>query len=687
MFTEDFVIDNAKITLEAGHWAPQALGAVVARHQKTVILAAVVAKPSTAQTDFLQLTVDYRERTSAVGRIPGGFGRREGRASEREVLTSRLIDRTIRGRCPEGLQAEIHLSVTVFSADRGTDLEGLAITAAGAAMTLSGLPMHGPVVGLSMSAGKGKLHTFVAAPKAERHDHGLVAAFSRDGLLMLEGGGTPISDLELMLLLNRGAAAVEPAFDAIERLAAKAGRSGHWTVTPVATEAQLEAWAERHGGDIRAALSHADTPTRKQALSSLKADALAVEGGPSAMQWSALVKHMITKGTRSGQRIGGRGAHEVRALGASVGQLPACHGDALFTRGETQVLASATLGGAREGLARDGVQHGGHTPFFLHYNFPDYAVGEVRLGRGAPNRRETGHGALAARALRSQLPGDAFPMAVRVVADVLSANGSSSMATVCAGSLALMDAGVPLTAPVAGVTVGFFGDIEDYTLVTDLLGEEDSAGQMDLKVAGTTDGVTALQLDHELNGLPVEIFMEALAAAQTGRVQILEAMGAALAASRTTTKSHGPAFAHIALSAEQAAQLNAQGQRQLETIRSQTKCQIQLLTEPTAAWIVAKDHDGLNKAIEGLTPRPALEQGKVYEARVKSMRPFGAIVEVDGHEGLVHISELAEPRPAEATDVVNVGDACPIMVIGHDDRGRPRLSRKAALAASVPQDD
>lgn len=674
MFTVDFKLDSARITLESGALAGRALGAVVARHQRSVVLASVVATPRDEASDFLHLTVDYRERSAAVGRIPGGFGKREGRPGEREILTSRLIDRAMRARMPQDLLAEIHLQIIVLSADRGTDLEGLALIAAGAALSLSGLPFGGPVVGLRMSAGGGKLHTFVSATKAAQHDHQLIAAYGPEGLLMLEGGGAPTSELELMLLLNRGAAAVEPAFEAIEQLKAMAGRQGDWARAGGVTEADLDPLRQQHGAQIEAALMGESALARSQALQAMRRDL--GEGAPSGRLWRALIKDTLRAMIQRGIRPEGRALDGLREISAQIGMLPACHGDGLFTRGETQVLATATLGGPREGLQKDGVQHQGHSPFFLHYNFPDFAVGEARSQRGSPGRREIGHGALAARALQPLLPSsDTFPFTVRVVADVLSANGSSSMASVCAGSLALMDAGVPLRAPVAGVSVGLVGGVEG-ALLLDLLGEEDGAGEMDLKIAGPADGITALQMDHHLPGLPIDRFMEALELARQGRLQILEAMSGAIDAARDRTKPQAPAYGRVQIAEGQPTLLS--DRNRLDNLQGQTKSQI--TAYPGGAWITAKDHDGLAAAMAGLVPPPALEVGQIYQAEVISLRPFGAIVKLEEREGLVHISELADPQPGEAGEIVQVGDPCPVKVIGVDGKGRPRLSRKAALA-------
>lgn len=686
MFTEDFQIGDAKISLETGALARQALGAVVARHRKTVMLATVVARPITTHPGFLPLTVDYRERAAAAGRIPGGFGRREGRPSEREILTSRLIDRALRPRFQLGLLAEIQLQVTVLSADLRTDLEGLALTAASAAVSLSGLPVDGPVVGLRLSSGAGGLHTFISARDAEQHDHDVVAAFGREGLQMLEGGGAPISELELMLLLDMGAAEAAPALDALERLASAAGRVGEWAHVPAPVQAQLAVWNTSFGAELQTILEHEDGPIRGADLAALKARSMANHADLDELGWNHLLKATLRAMARAGRRFGERALDAIRPFSATVDTLPGVHGDGLFTRGHTQVLASATIGSQREGLMADGLQGHGHNHFFLHYNFPGFAVGDPRNNRAAPNRREMGHGALAARALKAQLPPiERFPHAVRVVADVLESDGSSSMATVCAGSLALMDAGVPISQPVAGISIGLVrtpgSDHGDYTLLTDITADEDGAGEMDLKIAGTADGITALQLDLKLSGLPMDVLREALGVGQSVRAQLLTEMSKALASPREQTRGSAPAFAHVKVSPEALEALSTQGQKRIQGIQSRTQARIELHEGRSEVWIFGKHRQSLNDTLKALRqpPKASLSVGETYLAKVTSMRPFGAIVRIDDFEGLVHVSELAEPRPADPTDVVNVGDAFLVKVIGLDDKGRPRLSRRAAL--------
>ena len=688
---ETLTLGNAQITLETGELARQAHGAVAVRHGRSMLLATVVAGPELAHGgDFLPLTVEYRERMSAGGRIPGGYPRREGRGGDHEILTSRLVDRALRPLFPAGLARELQVMITVFSADPESDLESLAILAAGAAVHVSSVPFAGPVAGARVAlASSGAVHPL---PNRKQRDHAeidAIVAVDRRGLVMLEGVAAQATAERVVATLDAAAAALAPALDALDRLRAAAGREKALSTAPATldTAALASRLAEAAGAALDAAWILADKPARKHAVAAALAagrERLAAAGHPlSDAECDAAFKALARRRTAAGARLGGRGLRDVRDRSASVGLLPAAHGSALFTRGDTQALVTATLGSAEDARELETVLGKRSETFMLHYNFPPFAVGEVQGLRG-PGRREIGHGALAQRAVAQVLPKkDELPWVVRVVSDILESDGSSSMASVCGATLALFDAGVPLTAPVAGVAMGLVHEDGAYAVLTDISGDEDALGDMDFKVAGTRKGVTALQLDNKLGAIPREVLAAALAQAEEGLAAMLDTLEATLPAARPTPPAHAPQVATVNVPNAAIGRLIGPGGRKVQELQTQTRTRIDIRDDGRVR-IFAKSAADLAKGLERVRAETlVLEVGAVYDAEVVSLKEYGAFVRIGPHEGLVHISEVAAGRVERVEDVLKVGEALRVRVQGADERGRLTLSRRAALEADA----
>ena len=688
--TESVRIGRAEISLETGKIARQAGGAVVVCHGASFVLGTVVgARRPSPGLDFFPLTVEYREKMAGGGRIPGGFFRREGRISEREILTSRLIDRSIRPLFPKGFRSETQVLVTVFSADANSDLESLGILAATAAVHLSDLPFEGPVAGLRWVR-RGK--RFLPMPEqADRDgaDIDFVISASRNGLVMLEGAAKRISNIDMLEALDAASETLEPVLDAIDRLRTKAGRPKR--SMPSGSDGlldQVRRCAENH---IVEALAIDRKEDRQAALRDAQEAALAALGndhldppGPLADAYGQVVRGLAREQILAGGRIDGRGRRDVRPIFCEVGLLERAHGSALFTRGETQALVTTTLGTLREAQDTESVFGMKRERFLLHYNFPPYSVGEARPARG-PGRREIGHGNLARRALAAVIPSaDRYAYTVRVESDITESNGSSSMATVCGGCLALMDAGVPIEAPVAGIAMGLVCDGERVAILSDILGDEDHLGDMDFKIAGTDDGITALQLDNKLGSLPRDVLAAALEQAQEGRRHILDAMRQTLAAPRDQVAPHAPQFARLQVNPTRIRALIGKGGRTIQEIQASTKTRIEVNSDTGDVAIYGQDQAGTRLArrrVRDLTLE--LRRDGLYLARVVGLRAHGAIVRISDHEGLVHISELAAQRIESVAAAVHEGEEILIRVLGADERGRLRLSRKAALGESA----
>lgn len=682
--TETLTLGTTELTFETGELARQAHGALVVRHGASMVLATVVAGPDAAPGPFLPLTVDYRERMSAAGRIPGGYLRREARMSDHEVLTSRLIDRALRPRFARGLSAEVQVAITVFGADPQSDLESLAILAACGALHLSDVPFDGPIAGLRVCTGKGgDARLFVSAKSRAKVDLDLVVCADRDGVVMLEGRAHEASRDALLAAIARAADAVTPALDAFDRLRAAVGRpkrvvpaadgdgDGDGALLDAALPALNAAW---DAWDPSAAHSRRDA--LEAALAEVAPDASSADRG-------RVLREVVRARAAMGQRLDGRTLAEVRPISATAGYLAATHGSALFTRGRTQALVSTTLGASDDGREHETVFGKRSERFMLHYNFPAWAVGEARAARG-PGRRELGHGALARAALLPVLPPrDELPWAIRVLSDVLESDGSSSMATVSGASLSLFDAGVPLRAAVGGVAMGMIateGATDGATVVlTDLTGDEDALGDMDLKLAGTRAGFNALQLDNKRGAIPADALAQALDQGRAALDVVLDAMDQTLAAPRETVAPHAPQVGQVTIPKRAIARLIGPGGRRIQELQAQTKTRVDVRDDGRVR-VYAKRAEDLARALarirdEGLE----LELGGIYTAEVVSIKEYGAFVRIGGHEGLVHISELEAGRVDKVEDVLEVGAEVRVRVLGADNKGRLELSRRAAL--------
>jgi polyribonucleotide nucleotidyltransferase len=679
-----------QLTLETGKVARQADGAVLATYGDTTVLATVVAaKQPKEGVDFLPLTCNYQEKFYAAGRIPGGYFKREGRPTERETLVSRLIDRPVRPLFAEGWRCDTQVIVTVLSHDLENDPDIVAMVAASAALTLSGVPFMGPVG----AARVGFINNeYVLNPQIDEMTESeldLVVAGTQDAVLMVESEAKELTEEIMLGAVMFGHRHFQPVIDAIIRLAEKAAKEPRELM--VTDNASLE--AEMRGlieGDLRAAYSIADKMERHNAIDAAKERVLAhfcpegVENPKySPLQVAGVFKGLEAKIVRwnildTGRRIDARDVKTVRPISCEVGVLPRTHGSALFTRGETQALVIATLGTGEDEQFVDALQGTYKETFLLHYNFPPFSVGET--GRlGAPGRREVGHGKLAWRAIHPMLPGHhEFPYTIRVVSEILESNGSSSMATVCGTSLALMDAGVPLKRPTAGIAMGLIKEAERFTVLSDILGDEDHLGDMDFKVAGTERGVTSLQMDIKISGITEEIMRVALAQAKDGRMHILGEMSKAITQHRAELGEHAPRIEVFTIPVDKIREVIGSGGKVIREIVEKTGAKIDISDDGTVKVASAKAESikaALNW-IKSITSEP--EVGQIYDGTVVKVMDFGAFVNFFGSkDGLVHISQLAPRRVQKTTDVVKEGDKVKVKLLGFDDRGKVRLSMKA----------
>jgi polyribonucleotide nucleotidyltransferase len=677
---------GSNLILETGKVARQADGAVVASYGDTVVLATVVgAKSAKAGQDFFPLTVNYQEKFFAAGRIPGGFFKREGRPTEKETLVSRLIDRPIRPLFPHGFRNEVQVIVTVLSHDLENDPDIVALVAASAALTLSGIPFFGPVGAARVGYVNGEyvLNPTVSERAESKLD--LVLAGTIEGVLMVESEASELSEDIMLGAVTFGHAAFQPVIAAIIELAEHAAKEP-WPLPEISDE--QKALTDRVDALAREGFRAAYTETQKQsryeklgAVKKQAAEALSAEGLDAAKA-KELFKELEADIVRNnildtGLRIDGRDTRTVRPIVAEVGVLPRTHGSALFTRGETQALVVATLGTAQDEQLIDAVEGEFREHFMLHYNFPPYSVGET--GRmGSPGRREIGHGKLAWRAVHPLLPTkEQFPYTLRIVSEITESNGSSSMATVCGTSLALMDAGVPLTRPVAGIAMGLIKEDRGFAVLSDILGDEDHLGDMDFKVAGTEAGVTSLQMDIKITSITPEIMRIALDQAKEGRLHILGEMSKALTAGRTDVSSNAPKITVIQVPKDKIRDIIGTGGKVIREIVEQTGAKIDIDDNGTVK-IAASDDKKTQAAIDkirGIVAEP--EVGLIYTGKVVKTADFGAFVNFLGaKDGLVHISELAAARVNKTTDIVKQGDSVKVKVIGFDDRGKVKLSMR-----------
>jgi polyribonucleotide nucleotidyltransferase len=689
---KEIIWGGRKLTLETGKIARQADCAIMVTYGETTVLCTVVgAKKAKEGQDFFPLTVNYQEKTFAAGKIPGGYLKREGRPSEFETLTSRLIDRPIRPLFLEGFRNEVQVIATVLSHDMINSPDIPALIGCSAALTLSGLPFLGPVGGARVGYINNE---FVLNPTIDQYEQSsleLVVAGTREGVLMVESEAKELSEETMLQAVMFGHKGFQPVLDAIIELA-EAGAKDAWDIAPPAYDkAALEKKLQGIiGNDIKAAYAETVKQNRQAKTSELRDKAAKAipteEFSPGAVKEAVEnleYHHMRSMILDSGKRIDGRDTKTVRNIVSEVGVLPRTHGSALFTRGETQALVVTTLGTAQDEQRMD-LLTGEHSEgFMLHYNFPPYSVGEA--GRmGSPGRREIGHGKLAWRAIHPMLPAkEKFPYTIRVVSEITESNGSSSMATVCGSSLAMMDGGVPLERPVAGIAMGLIKEDRGFAVLSDILGDEDHLGDMDFKVAGTEKGITALQMDIKITSITEEIMKTALAQAQEGRMHILGEMKKALSGARDELNANAPRITTIQIPVDKIREVIGSGGKVIREITEKTGVKIDI--EDDGRVMIASSDENKTKAaldwIKGIVAVP--EVGTIYEGKVVKLMEFGAFVNFLGsRDGLVHISELADRRVAKVGDVVNVGDTVKVKVLGVDDRGKVRLSMKAVDQAT-----
>lgn len=687
---EQFQMDLAgrTLTIETGELAKQAGGAALVRYGDTVVLVTATASKEAKDIDFFPLTVDYEEKMYAVGRIPGGFVKREGRPPETAILHSRLIDRPIRPLFDKGCRNEVHVCATVLSVDQDNAPEICGMIGASAALALSDIPWAGPIAGVRIGRVNGSFVINPTVAQLEATDLNVVVAGTKDAILMVEGGAQEVAEDVLLDAIMTAHEEIKRIVSFQEEMVAVAGKEKRVLPTHTLDEDVLAAVKEYAHDALDKAVRCADKQQRDAQQDEVYADTRVhfEEIYPDNMDdvnmalekmTKEIVRHMITV---EKIRPDGRQLDEVRPISVRVGVLPRTHGSGLFTRGQTQVLNICTLAPLSEKQTIDGIGIETEKRYIHHYNFPSYSVGEARSSRG-PGRREIGHGALAERALLAVLPSEEeFPYAMRLVSEVLESNGSSSMASVCGSTLSLMDAGVPIKAPVAGIAMGLVTQGEHYTILTDIQGMEDALGDMDFKVAGTAKGVTAIQMDIKISGLSREILKEALEQAHKGRMHIMGKMLAVIDAPRDNMSPWAPRIITMNIDPDKIRDVIGQGGKVIRGIIEETGAKIDIEDDGTI-FIAAVEEAAANKAIEIITNlTKEVEVGEVYLGKVTRLMNFGAFVEVlPGKEGLVHISKLAKERVENVEDVVNVGDEIMVKVIEIDKQGRINLSLKDCL--------
>src|SRR5262245_35518237 len=678
-----------RLSIETGRVAKQAGGAVLVQFGETVVLVTATASRMPREgIDFFPLTCDYVEKTFAAGKIPGGFFKREGRQAEKEILTSRLIDRPTRPLFPKGFRCETQVIATVLSHDRENDPDMISILGASAALSLSDIPWNGPIAAVRVGRIGGSLVINPTTTQLADSDLNLIVAASRHAIVMVEGGAHMLPEAQLLEALFAAHEAAQPLIDMQEKLVREAGKPKRPVEAP-ARDAALEATVQEHAlPQLHAALANSVKQERYAALDETSDATATAIGGDDPVRRKAvgelvdnLKKQVVREAIiRDGKRVDGRGLGDVRPITCEVEVLPRTHGSALFTRGETQALVVTTLGTSSDEQKIDALIGEHYKKFMLHYNFPPFSTGETKFLRG-PGRREIGHGALAERALLPVLPEEGeFPYTIRIVSEVLESNGSSSMATVCGGSLSLMQAGVPVKAGVAGVAMGLIKEGEEVRVLSDILGDEDHLGDMDFKVAGTRDGVTAVQMDIKIGGVTRAIMQQALEQAREARLHILDKMDEALPAPRKDLSTYAPRIVTLHIKTDRIRDLIGPGGKTIRGIVEETGCKIDVEDDGTV-FVASADGASMQRAVDwirGLTAEA--EVGKIYRGTVRKVVDFGAFVEImPGTDGLVHISQLANERVRQVTDVVREGDVIDVKVLEIDKSGKIRLSRKEAL--------
>jgi polyribonucleotide nucleotidyltransferase len=679
-----------KLIIETGRMAKQASGSALVQYGDTMVLAAVTVSDNESPLSFFPLLVEYRDKAYAAGKIPGGFIKREGRPHDSEILKARIIDRSIRPLFPEGFKNEVQVFIYVISADQENDADVIALVAASYALNASKIPFMGPIAAVRVGRVQ---ENWILNPTFQQlpySDMDIVVAGSNDSIMMVEGGAIEVSENDVLDALNVAQGGIRELIAIQEELLSR-GRAEKMDWKKSAANETLVARVNELGMTrISAAINQEEKHTRIAAVERVKkelADLLLAEFPENSKDIGSHVGDVEYNALRSqvldsGKRVDGRGPKDVRDISIDTTVLPRAHGSALFTRGQTQALVAITLGTAQDVQRLDSIDEKGETTksFMLHYNFPPFSTGEVRPMRGT-SRREIGHGNLAERALQSVLPPfEDFPYTIRIVSDVLESNGSSSMASVCGGSLALFDAGVPIRGAVAGVAMGLIKEGDKYAILTDILGTEDHLGDMDFKVAGTENGITSIQMDIKIMGLSIEIMKEALDQAREGRLHILGEMAKALPAPRSDLSAYAPRIVTLSINPEKIGELIGPKGKTIRGIQEETGAEL-TVDDAGLVTIAAVGGEAMERArqmVQALTAEPVI--GETYEGTVKSTTAFGAFVEImPGTEGLVHISELKHGRTEKTEDVVSKGDRVKVKLLERDERGRLRLSMKALV--------
>lgn len=687
-------VNDKILNIETGRVARESSGAVIVTMGETVVLVTVVSTDEVREgIDFLPLTVDFQEMSYSAGKIPGNFFRRDmGRPSEKETLTSRLIDRPLRPLFPQNYNFETQIIASVLSFDKQNDPDPLGIFGASAAITVSDIPFGGPVGSAQIGRVDGKLIAFPTLEEQEKSDLNLIVAGTKTDVVMVEGDGTFVSEDDMLEAIFFGHQALQPIIDMQIELQDAVGKEKRHFLTPSKDEELMLKVREIGEPHIKEALSCSEKVARQNKMSkaidyvmeSLREEYEDKEREIRDAIYDLEKRLARDKILREGKRVDGRSFTEVRPIECFVGILPRVHGSALFTRGETQAMALTTLGTESDEQKIESIYGDTYRGFTFHYNFPPFSVGEAKR-LGAPGRREIGHGALARRALLPVLlEKNDFPYSVRVVSEIVESNGSSSMASVCGGSLSLMDAGVPVKDPVAGVAMGLISEGENVAILTDIIGDEDHFGDMDFKVTGTEHGITALQMDIKIGGLKKEIMAKALHQAREARIHILNEMNKALSQSRSEISKYAPRIVTITVKPEKIRDIIGPGGKMIKHISLTTGTQINIDDDGTV-MIASTESEGTDKAIKMIEDivREA-EIGKFYVGKVKKIMDFGAFVEVlPGSEGLIHISQLSHDRVGKVSDVLKEGDEVLVKVTDIDSNGKIRLSRKAALGRSA----
>jgi len=689
---ESVTVGDKLITIESGKWAKQANGAVVVRVGDTMMLVTATGTKSPREgKDFLPLTCEYQEKFYAAGRVPGSYFRREGRPSEAEVLVCRLMDRPTRPLFPKTWRIDTQIICNVLSYDGVNPSDVHAMTGASAAVHVSDLVWAGPIAGIRVGRVNGEFIAYPTFEERAESDIDLVVAASRDAIVMVEGGMKEVSESVVIDALMFAHESVQPLLDLQEKVRAAVGKPKREHVEPPVDQELVAKVKDKVWEKIKDAMAVREKHARSDALSAVSDGLIAElcgEGSEYAERktevadaFGAVKKQYARSSTlETKKRIDGRALDEIRPISCEVGVLPSVHGSALFTRGETQALVVATLGTRYDERRLDTLIGDVRKTFFLHYNFPPFSTGEVKMLRST-SRREVGHGHLAERSVKAVMPShEEFPYTTRVVSEILESNGSSSMASVCGGSLSLMDAGVPIKAPVAGIAMGLMKEGDDYAILSDILGDEDHLGDMDFKVTGTREGICALQMDIKLKGLKREILDEALEQARRGRIFILDKMAEALPAPREELSANAPRIVTIQVKPDKIRDIIGPGGKTIRAITEQTGAKIDVTDDGTVS-IASADRRTLDQAVDfirGLTIEP--EVGQTYHGIVRRVVDFGAFVEIlPGTDGLVHISELDEGRTNRVTDILDEGDEVVVKCISIDREGKIRLSRKQAL--------